>query len=74
MYRWTCPGNAKGQRIPRKSKNKHKYSVISAVNRIFCFSNFVLGAENFANPAKVRLDGITKTCFRPISICASDTQ
>ena len=22
----------------------------------------------------VRLDGITKTCFRPISICASDTQ
>ena len=34
----------------------------------------LVGAENFANPAKVRLDGITKTYLRPISICASDTQ
>ena len=35
----------------------------------------LVGAENFANPAKVRLDGITKTYFRPIwPICASDTK
>ena len=34
----------------------------------------LVGAGNFANPAKVRRDSITKTCFRPISICASDTQ
>ena len=41
--------------------------------RLYSVSKLV-GAENFANPAKVRLDGITKTYFRPISICASDTQ
>ena len=43
-----------------------------AVGCMYSVSKLV-GAENFANPAKVRLDGITKTCFRPISICASDT-
>ena len=34
----------------------------------------LVGAENFAKPTKVRLDGITKTYLGPISICASDTQ
>ena len=42
-------------------------------SRLYYLSKLV-GAGNFANPAKVRRDSITKTCFRPISICASDTQ